>query len=178
MVRVNDHRRPIPTKVKLEVLILQAKCPVCEKSFDRLETIHFDHRPALAIRPFDPIAGDFEPPQRDPRFIEAVHQECHLFRTTGRRPGAERTVTTAGSDACNMKKVRRRERAKDTENTIPRERANGRESTNFDERATTNESTIPAPSPFKRVSKWKQHKRKIPSRPFPKRGARRKRTRD
>lgn len=44
------------------------------------------------------VGTDYDPPQNDPDFIEALHTDCHQQRTTGRKPGAERTITTKGSD--------------------------------------------------------------------------------
>jgi len=52
---------------------------------------------------------DYEPPQLDPKYIEALHVPCHQKRTTGRPPGAERTATVKGSDVWLAKKFRRLE---------------------------------------------------------------------
>jgi hypothetical protein len=68
-----------------------------------LKRYQFDHRPPLQDRPYDTDAGDFIPPQLDPVYIEAIDKQLHLFRTTGRAPGAEQTVTTKGSDSHNRK---------------------------------------------------------------------------
>jgi hypothetical protein len=81
--RVSDYRRPIPNKVKLEVIA---------REFD------FDHDPALVNRPYDETAGDFIPPQNDSKFITARRKPEHAKKTYGREPGAEKTVTTRGSD--------------------------------------------------------------------------------
>lgn len=60
--------------------------------------IQFDHRPPLCDRPYDTEAGDFIPPQWDPSKIEPVVKGAHDERTFGRKEGAEKTVTTRGSD--------------------------------------------------------------------------------
>jgi hypothetical protein len=57
-----------------------------------------DHRPALTDRPYDTEAGDFIPPQNDPAFIFLIEKPEHDQRTFGRKAGAEKTVTTRGSD--------------------------------------------------------------------------------
>jgi hypothetical protein len=123
--RVRDHRRSISQATKRAVLLRQ--CPVIwvhdEPSFDGLfaeaacshcgaslvdrKSTRFDHRPPLEARPLNAIESDFEPPQDDPRYIDAVHSSCHDQRTFGRKPGAAKTVTTVGSDAHVAAKVRR-----------------------------------------------------------------------
>jgi hypothetical protein len=52
---------------------------------------------------------DYHPPQNDPDHIEALHKLCHLRRTVGRIPGAEKTITTKGSDAWLAAKFRKLE---------------------------------------------------------------------
>jgi hypothetical protein len=81
--KVSDFRKPIPNKVKLEVVA---------REFD------FDHDPALVNRDYDTEAGDFIPPQNDPKKITARRKAEHAKKTYGREPGAEKTVTTRGSD--------------------------------------------------------------------------------
>lgn len=95
---VGDRRKPIPLKIKLEVLCRQARCTSCGERLGNLANVQFDHRPALVTRGFDEAANDFIPPQLDPDFIEGLHKDCHLTRTTGRKAGALRTITTRGSD--------------------------------------------------------------------------------
>lgn len=63
----------------------------------------YDHRPALQDRDYDTEAGDFIPPQHDPACIDLIEDGQHDFRTFGRAPGAEQTVTTRGSDSHNRK---------------------------------------------------------------------------
>lgn len=98
MNTVQDHRKAIPLKVKLQVLVRQARCGACGEKLGSVDDTRFDHRPALVARPWGAGAGDFDPPQLDPEHIEAIHVDCHLHRTVGRRRGASKTVTTRGSD--------------------------------------------------------------------------------
>lgn len=65
-----------------------------------------DHRPALTDRPYDTDAGDFIPPQNDPTFIELIEKAAHAERTFGRKAGAEKTVTTRGSDVGERARTR------------------------------------------------------------------------
>lgn len=94
--RTSDHRKAIPTKIKVQVLINQARCAACGEHLGTLANTEFDHRPALVLREWDEKAGDYVPPQLDPNYIEVIHVDCHQFRTTGKR--GEKTVTTRGSD--------------------------------------------------------------------------------
>jgi hypothetical protein len=91
--KVSDFRKPIPNRVKLEVIA---------REFD------FDHDPALVNRDYDTEAGDFIPPQNDPKKITARRKAEHAKKNYGREPGAEKTVTTRGSDvgeAARMKDI-------------------------------------------------------------------------
>lgn len=105
---VSSRRKDIPVKVKLQVLVRQARCSVCGEKLETLQSTQFDHRPPLVTRTYDERAGDFVPPQNDPEHIYATHVDCHLHLTTGRKPGAKKTVTTRGSDvgeAARVKKI-------------------------------------------------------------------------
>lgn len=57
-----------------------------------------DHDPALILRPFNEETGKYDPDANDPEFLIWREQADHLEKTTGRRPGARRTITTKGSD--------------------------------------------------------------------------------
>jgi hypothetical protein len=117
--KVRDYRKAIPTAVKLQVVINQfhrrlvgtlddealATMPFTLEPIDA-RCLRFDHRPPLEARPYDTEAGDFIPPQNDPQHIEAITTEEHDFRTFGRKPGAEKTVTTRGSDAGEAARTR------------------------------------------------------------------------
>ncbi len=81
--------------------------------------IEYDHRPSLVLRPMNASGTDYKPPQLDPNYIEALHPACHQKRTTGRLPGAKRTITTKGSDIGIAAKFRRLERPKKRKVKIP-----------------------------------------------------------
>jgi hypothetical protein len=103
-MRILSCRKAIPLKVKLAVAIAQARCPSCGDPLVTLANTQFDHRPALVARPEKD--GDYDPPQNDPDHIEAIHKDCHLWRTTGRKPGATKTVTTRNSDVGEAARTR------------------------------------------------------------------------
>jgi len=62
------------------------------------EGAQLDHDPALILRRFDERTGKYTPDANDPAFLKYMDKPNHLQKTTGRKPGAERTVTTKGSD--------------------------------------------------------------------------------
>jgi hypothetical protein len=110
--RVGDYRKAIPTAIKLEVLLRTIR-----QHFDKTgelpavaltaaASIHFDHRPPLETRPYDTEREDFMPAQNDPAHLEAITDEVHFARTFGRKPGAEVTVTTRGSDVGEAARIR------------------------------------------------------------------------
>jgi hypothetical protein len=103
-------RKNIPPKVKAEVLLRQNfHCAACRTIFTEHEKIEFDHRPALILRQVNAAGDDYTLPQNDPAFIEALHAACHLRRSVGRVVGAEKTVTTKGSDTWLAAKFRKLE---------------------------------------------------------------------
>lgn len=61
-----------------------------------------DHDPALILRPYNPrikdIAARYAPHAHDPVALVYREKADHQQKTTGRKPGAERTITTKGSD--------------------------------------------------------------------------------
>lgn len=74
-----------------------------------------DHDPALVLRNFKrnerkPVAAWFTPNANDPGHLIYRAKDAHLEKTTGRKPGAERTVTTKGSDIGLKTKFARLER--------------------------------------------------------------------
>lgn len=81
--KVSNYRKDIPERTKRAVL----------------KRYEYDHRPPLQDRPYDTEASDFIPPQHDPHKIELVTIGAHDERSFGRKEGAAKTVTTAGSDA-------------------------------------------------------------------------------
>jgi hypothetical protein len=112
--RERPRRKAISPRIKKIVLERQRHCCAhAECKFHPLfikgDKIQFDHRPPLEQRPVNRAGTDYIPPQLDPDFIDGLHVLCHLHRTVGRMPGAEKTVTTKGSDAWLAKKFRRLE---------------------------------------------------------------------
>jgi hypothetical protein len=61
-----------------------------------------DHDPALVLRPYNPrikdVAARYTPHAHDPAHLVYRSKPDHQQKTTGRKPGAERTITTKGSD--------------------------------------------------------------------------------
>jgi hypothetical protein len=108
-------RKAVPLAIKAAVLIRQKHhCAECGFPFTPQNKIEYDHRPALILRAVNSDGTDYWPRQNDPDHIQALHSDCHLRLTVGRIPGAERTITTKGSDAHLAKKFRRLERASDS----------------------------------------------------------------
>jgi hypothetical protein len=93
-------RKNIPAKVKAEVLARQNNCCAeCHEPFTADDKIEYDHRPSIIMRAVNVEGTDYHPPQNDPDHIDALHaRPCHIKRTIGRMPGAEKTTTTKGSD--------------------------------------------------------------------------------
>lgn len=89
-------RRRLSVTDKLRIVTAQARCPLCGEKLGALDGCHFDHAHALALGGPDSVGN-----------LVAVHKDCHDRKTFGRKPGAERTVTTAGSDVGNIAKARR-----------------------------------------------------------------------
>ena len=74
-----------------------------------------DHDPALVLRNFKrdarkPVAAWFTPNANDPDHLVYRTKDDHLQKTTGRKPGAARTITTKGSDIGIKTKFARLER--------------------------------------------------------------------
>ena len=69
-----------------------------------------DHDPALILRPFNERTGKYTPDANDPAYLIYRDPADHLQKTTGRKPGAERTITTKGSDIGLKTKFARLER--------------------------------------------------------------------
>ncbi len=109
--RPRPKRKAIPKAVKVAVLIRQNHCCAeCGVGFIRSPgKIEYDHRPPIILRPINVNGDDYHPPQNDPDHIDALHSDCHLKRTIGRFPGAEKTITTKGSDAFLAAKFRKLE---------------------------------------------------------------------
>lgn len=103
--RVSDYRRPIPTWVKLQSLYNAAVDEALPKNLD-VRDLQFDHDPALLARPYNTETEDFEPAQNDPQYILPRLRKDHAQKTFGRAPGAEKTVTTRGSDVGEAARIK------------------------------------------------------------------------
>jgi hypothetical protein len=149
MDQVDD---PLPNLAPVEYV--RAIYPVVPSyNVDELE---FDHDPALNVRDYDTEAGDFVPPQNDPAFLVLRAKDEHLHKTTGRKPGAELTATTRGSDIGEAKRTR------DIRTTDAIHRAKmASKAGRFDEAASILASVK------ERKGKHRRPKRKIPARVNP-----------
>ncbi len=78
-----------------------------------------DHDPALVLRKFNERTGKYTPDANDPKYLVYREKDDHLQKTTGRAPGARRTVSNKGSDMGLRKKFARLERPKRRKATIP-----------------------------------------------------------
>lgn len=83
--RVTEPRRKLTAVQKLQIMVRQARCPLCGEKLGELADTEFDHEQAL-------VNGGAD----EPKNMRAVHRDCHKVKTHG--PGGERRVTTAGSD--------------------------------------------------------------------------------
>lgn len=98
-VRVAVARRQLAAVSTLEIggknqgLVLAAT--LAALGFERPQ---LDHDPALILRKFNPRTGLYTPRANDPNFLVYREKDDHLHKTTGRKPGAAKTVTTKGSD--------------------------------------------------------------------------------
>src|SRR5882762_2477026 len=74
------------------------------------EPLQLDHDPALGLRE-KTVHTDghvtYRPRETDHRYLIYRPKGKHLEKTVGRKPGAERTVTTKGSDIWLMQKFRK-----------------------------------------------------------------------
>ena len=83
-------RRKFGLRAYLEVMVRQARCPLCGERLGSLDGLHWDHVIPIALGGAD-----------DPDNLQAVHRECHDRKTRGL------PATTAGSDIHAIAKVRR-----------------------------------------------------------------------
>jgi hypothetical protein len=103
--RVADYRKAIPCAVKLQALLDHVRY-YGQANVANAQDMQFDHRPPLCERDYDTKDGDFIPRQNDPAYIVVESIATHLEKTTGRKAGATRTVTTRGSDIGNRSRDR------------------------------------------------------------------------
>lgn len=75
--------------------------------------VALDHDSALILRKYNPrikdVAARYTPHAHDPDALIYREKADHQQKTTGRRPGAERTITTKGSDVGLKSKFNRLE---------------------------------------------------------------------
>lgn len=95
-------RKAIPIRIKREVVARQSGLCACGCGADVVSRlcfegeipdiargVNFDHRPPLGLRPVNAAGTDWEPPQHDPTYIEALATKaCHDERTYKGRSGA------------------------------------------------------------------------------------------
>lgn len=103
----NEHR-PIGKKVAwlIELLFRDKK-------------VELDHDPALVLRKRNKRTGRYSPDANDPDYLVYRVVDEHLHKSTGRRPGAARTVTSKGSDLWLAKKFRKLEKPRESRSRIP-----------------------------------------------------------
>lgn len=161
--RTSDYRKAIPDWVKVlaaisaYIMIEPMNRPLTTELADWVRGLRYDHRPPLQDRPYDTENGDFIPGQNDPLYIEAIPAKLHDERTFGRKRDAERTVTTVGSDSHNRKRVR--DLSRDQAEHDLKMAAKAGDVVAMQQLVTSLEKDRRRP------------KRKIPSRPFPKKKA-------
>lgn len=90
-------RKAIPTKVKLESALRRFGLKVSD--------VQFDHNPALALRPINPVTGDTIPPANSAEHIDMLLIDEHKTKTFGK--GGEKRITTADGDVGKIAKMRR-----------------------------------------------------------------------
>jgi len=81
--------------------------------------VELDHDPALVFRRRNLKTGGYRPDANDPKYLRYVPKQHHRQKTFGRKPDAERTVTTKGSDIWLAKKFRRLEKPQKPKQKIP-----------------------------------------------------------
>jgi len=101
LLPVNQLRKPIPLRVKLEACLLRLGFTI-----EQIRTpgaIHFDHSPPLGMRGQKVVAGKvvFDPDQHDPQHIYPMLAEPHRSKSSGGK------ATCADGDAHKIGKARR-----------------------------------------------------------------------
>lgn len=79
------------------------------KAAMRAERLQLDHDPALILRTYNEVANYYYPDANDPDHLIYREHEDHQQKTTGRKIGATKTVTTKGSDIWLKSKFNRLE---------------------------------------------------------------------
>src|SRR6516162_11530184 len=81
--------------------------------------VELDHDPALILRYRNHKTGGYRPDANDPRYLRYIPKHKNRQKTTGRKPDAERTVTSKGSDVWLAKKFRKLEKPQKPKQKIP-----------------------------------------------------------
>lgn len=79
-------RKAMPVRVKLAVVIRQdSYCTGgCSSRLDPMnDGVVFDHNPPLSHRPLNDDGTDYDPPQNDPAYIDAICKHCDKRKTPG-----------------------------------------------------------------------------------------------
>jgi hypothetical protein len=129
--------------------------------------VDFDHCPALAMRPVDPVTGDTVPSQNDHRFIVPRSREDHKAKTDG-------THIPLSGDLSQIAKVKRIERKREEFCRAVLAKGSAPDSP----QSAGGRARAASLSPARRAeiaslaacTRWGS--RSIPSRPFPKRSKR------
>jgi len=74
------------------------------------QPFQLDHDPALVLRKFNRRTGKYTPDANNPDYLVYRTTADHQQKTTGRKPGALKTITTKGSDIGLKTKFARLER--------------------------------------------------------------------
>jgi hypothetical protein len=142
------YRPTIPMTTKFNVAMRQdGRCPRCGNKLGEWKDVQFDHDPALQLRAWSEDLQDTLPAANDVEFIRALHKDCHAEKTTGRR--GESKLSKRGGDISEVAKVRRITRKEEE----------------FRKRLLTKGDA--EPDSGEASSRWPR--RKMQSRPFPKR---------
>lgn len=118
-VRVQVARRQLVAKdpdlgpLVFVLLSLTRQLPLLLRRLFGGSAVALDHDPALILRDYDPTVSDvaarYTPHAHDPNHLVYREKADHDRKTFGRKPGAERTVTTKGSDIWLKSKFNRLE---------------------------------------------------------------------
>lgn len=90
-----------PRDMNLTAYLETVLLPALAQALGTTELLEWEHNPALGLRRkrIDETGRTvYTPAENDHRYIEYKPKSAHLQKTTGRAPGAERTVTSKGSD--------------------------------------------------------------------------------
>lgn len=135
-------RSHIGLSVKLQAALLQLGLDP--------KTAELDHDPALGLRPFSTVTGDYDPPENDPRYLVWRDSVEHRKKTSGTK------ATSAGSDVhliAKSKRIRRKEAVHQTRR--------------LDMQTGTWPMSTDSFADLDRAIEGFVRKRKIPNRPWP-----------